>query len=532
MISIQGTTGSAYKSIGSCPSSQTTSAVRKPETPPIVRRLRRNAWMTSCKFDCISSDDESDEEKLPEVCHNALNKTACKPTSTLGAPQRPLVRLPIKQLKQRSYSLARRGTSAPEKPEAKKPVHKLGPSRRQETLSAHGRTARPLKQQVAESNCDSSASYKENLMTLVKDSKPKEEKGPIIQVNGATYQTLKLIGKGGSSKASFYLVYRVVDERQELRALKLVSLEGVEPEATKAFLNEVRILKTLRDCSRVVTLYDFEYDQKRDLLMLVMEAGEDDLASVVRSAMEMGSLSLLTVKFYWSEMLHAVLEIHNKGVIHSDLKPANFLFVKGRLKLIDFGIADIIQADTTSVMKESQMGTVNFMPPESITRFPANGTGDCRLKISQRSDVWSLGCILYILAYGRAPFQHIVARDDRLRAIINPNFAIQFPPLADANLLDVLKTRGQTTAKMWRCPVLHSRTFLERAPWCTPHSMIGQCLRRNVRERPTISELLQHPFLNEDGALLKPQRNERLQSMFSEIENMSPESVKKVNEVM
>jgi serine/threonine-protein kinase TTK/MPS1 len=53
-------------------------------------------------------------------------------------------------------------------------------------------------------------------------------------------------------------------------------------------------------------------------------------------------------------------------IIHSDLKPANFLLVAGRLKLIDFGIASSVQSDMTSVMKDTQMGTFNFMSPEAI----------------------------------------------------------------------------------------------------------------------------------------------------------------------
>ncbi|XP_040356488.1 probable serine/threonine-protein kinase mps1 isoform X1 [Ixodes scapularis] len=489
----QGAAESAGKTGGPCPSSQTTSAVRKIITPPLARKMKRKPWITSVKLSINSSEEESDDEGQPQDRCNTPGKTTCKWRTAGEASQRPAVKLPINRLKQRSVLRMRRGTSITEKPVTKKPAHKLGPSKRQEMSSAVEKFTRPSKEQLEQGKGDDLDGYKENLMMLTKGPITTEDKSPVIQVNKATYQMLKLIGKGGSSK-----VYMVLSENKELRAVKLVSLEGVEPEATQAFLNEVRILKTLRDCSRVVTLYDFEYDQERSLLMLVMEAGDNDLASVIRSATEKEPMNLLAIKFYWSEMLQAVLEIHNKGVIHSDLKPANFLQVKGRLKLIDFGIADLVQADATSIVKESQMGTLNFMSPESIARMPGNGTGDCGLKISRRSDIWSLGCILYTLAYGRAPFQHIVARNDKLRAIINPNFAIPFPPVADPNLLDVLK----------------------------------RCLRRNPRERPTISELLQHPFLTEDRALLKPQRNDKLQTMFSEIENMSPDSVKKVNEMV
>ena len=65
-------------------------------------------------------------------------------------------------------------------------------------------------------------------------------------------------------------------------------------------------------------------------------------------------------------MLRAVHAIHEERVVHSDLKPANFLFVRGILKLIDFGIAKAIQNDTTNIHREHQIGTVNYMSPEAI----------------------------------------------------------------------------------------------------------------------------------------------------------------------
>jgi serine/threonine-protein kinase TTK/MPS1 len=75
----------------------------------------------------------------------------------------------------------------------------------------------------------------------------------------------------------------------------------------------------------------------------VLECGSIDLAAFLRKNRSTFTQTELTA--YWKQMLEAVNVIHNEGIIHSDLKPANFLFVEGRLKLIDFGIANAIQVN-------------------------------------------------------------------------------------------------------------------------------------------------------------------------------------------
>ena len=99
-------------------------------------------------------------------------------------------------------------------------------------------------------------------------------------------------------------------------------------------------------------------------------------------------------------MLQAVQIVHDEKIVHSDLKPANFVLVKGQLKLIDFGIANAIANDTTNIQRDHQIGTLNYMSPEAI-ELPE---GTRRLKVGRASDVWSLGCILYQMIAGRFAF--------------------------------------------------------------------------------------------------------------------------------
>ncbi|KZR96685.1 Uncharacterized protein APZ42_008841, partial [Daphnia magna] len=130
----------------------------------------------------------------------------------------------------------------------------------------------------------------------------------------------------------------------------------------------------LQGLPRVVRLLEYEYNEEEEKLLLVMEKGDTDFANVIRNRTSLNAINPTLIRFYWQEMLEAVKEIHDKNVIHTDLKPANFLLVNGGLKLIDFGIATSIQADMTSIMKDSQCGTYNYMAPEAIKSASPAGT--------------------------------------------------------------------------------------------------------------------------------------------------------------
>uniref|UniRef100_A0A672QHA5 Dual specificity protein kinase Ttk-like n=1 Tax=Sinocyclocheilus grahami TaxID=75366 RepID=A0A672QHA5_SINGR len=271
-----------------------------------------------------------------------------------------------------------------------------------------------------------------------------------ITIKGKQFFIFKMIGRGGSSK-----VYQVFDHKKHVYALKYVNLEEADAQAVESYKNEIEHLNHLQQYSdQIIKLYDYEITSS--CIYMLMECGHLDLNTWLRNRK---SVNPLDRKCYWRNMLEAVHTIHKHGIIHSDLKPANFVIVDASLKLIDFGIANRIQPDVTSIMKDSQVGTLNYMPPEAIKDTSSNGKPGS--KISAKGDVWSLGCILYCMTYGKTPFQNITNQISKIHAIIDPTHEIDFPDIPEKDLLDVLK----------------------------------RCLVRNPRERISIAELLDHLYL-------------------------------------
>ncbi|KAK1829892.1 kinase-like domain-containing protein [Podospora conica] len=308
----------------------------------------------------------------------------------------------------------------------------------------------------------------------------------LLRVNNRTYTRIDCIGRGGSGK-----VYRVSAESGKMLALKRVSLENADENTVKGFKGEIDLLKRLAGIDRVIQLIDHELNLEKKMLSVLMEVGELDFNTLLKSrhsSPEGARLDPVFIRYYWKEMLECVAAVHARDVVHSDLKPANFVMVQGQLKLIDFGIANAIQTDmTVNVHRETQIGTPNYMSPESLMdsnqyaftsahngKFcvppPLQHKGAPKImKLGKPSDVWSLGCILYQMVYGLPPFGKIANQMSRCQAIINWAYQVDFPT---------------TTEDGCRVPPSLIRTM-------------RRCLNREQKERPTCNELLSDtdPFL-------------------------------------
>lgn len=295
-----------------------------------------------------------------------------------------------------------------------------------------------------------------------------------ISVNGKLFTRMDCIGRGGSSK-----VYRVMAENFKVFALKRVTLEDQDEAAIRGYKGEIDLLKRLENVERVVRLFDYELNEEKQTLSVLMEMGESDLNRVLTQRLnaDEASFDVTFTRYFWKEMLECVQAVHQYDIVHSDLKPANFLLLQGKLKLIDFGISNAIQDNTINVHREQHIGTPNYMSPEALidsnaaSGLPAN-VGKL-MKLGKPSDVWSLGCILYQMTYGKPPFAHIANQMQRIMAIPNPNHIIDFPANGVGNV-----------------PIASSLI-----------KTLRRCLNRDQSQRPTVTEMLgpSDPFLNPDS---------------------------------
>lgn len=201
------------------------------------------------------------------------------------------------------------------------------------------------------------------------------------------YKIEKIIGIGGMA-----VVYKAVDLlMRRVVAVKILKDEiASDEQSVKRFINESKAVAMLSH-PNIVNIYDVSV--RENVKYIVMEYVEG--ITLKNYMTHKGILSLKEIISYTEQILHALEHAHAKGIVHRDIKPHNIMLLKnGRIKVMDFGIAKLPNAETVT-MTDKAIGTVYYISPEQ-----ASGS-----RIDARSDLYSLGVVMYEMSCGRLPFQ-------------------------------------------------------------------------------------------------------------------------------
>jgi len=200
------------------------------------------------------------------------------------------------------------------------------------------------------------------------------------------YQVIEELGKGGMGR-----VYKVFDEKiKEKVALKLLKPEiSADEQAIERFSNELRFARKIAH-RHVCRMFDLGEDRGTHYITMEYVPGED-LKSILRM---MGQMSAGKAVLVVRQICEGLAEAHRLGVVHRDLKPQNIMIDRdGNVRIMDFGIARSLKVKGMTGAGVV-IGTPEYMSPEQIEGQD----------VDSRSDIYSLGIILYEMMTGRVPF--------------------------------------------------------------------------------------------------------------------------------
>jgi serine/threonine protein kinase len=251
-----------------------------------------------------------------------------------------------------------------------------------------------------------------------------------IEKHIGQYKILRTLGAGGMG--TVYLGEHLLLGRRA--AIKtLLPLLSSHREIVDRFFNEARAISAISDPG-VVQIFDFGYhvDGTAYIVMEFLE-GESLSARLDR----LGKLPLLDALRLARQLSSSLAAAHDRGIIHRDLKPGNVFVIRDpevpggeRAKILDFGICKLGDPDynTTATQTGTMLGTPVYMSPEQC-----RGAG----RIDHRSDIYSLGCVLFHMVAGQPPFDcetvgDYIAAHIRETSPAPSTLAPELPPAVDA----------------------------------------------------------------------------------------------------
>lgn len=201
------------------------------------------------------------------------------------------------------------------------------------------------------------------------------------------YEIIRSIGEGGM--ANVYLAYDVILDRKV--AVKVLRGDLAEDEKFVRRFQREAIAASSLNHPNIVEVYDVGEDDGKYYIVMEYVDGKT-LKSLIKKR---GALTLPEVVDIMLQLTSAIAHAHESYIIHRDIKPQNVIILEdGRVKVMDFGIAAQLNSNDLT-QTNSVMGTVYYLPPEQ-----ANGSA-----ATIKSDIYSLGILMYELVTGRVPFK-------------------------------------------------------------------------------------------------------------------------------
>jgi serine/threonine protein kinase len=202
------------------------------------------------------------------------------------------------------------------------------------------------------------------------------------------YEVEREIGRGGNAR-----IFLATDSNGQAVALKILHPELLVSVAADRFLREIKLCSRLNH-PHIARLLDS--GEQEWLVYYVMSYAE---GPTLRERLDGGQFSIAETLRLAADLLDALDHAHSQGIIHRDVKPANVVMSSEGAILLDFGIARAVIASGTDQLTRSgiAVGTSTYMSPEQITALA---------DIDHRSDLYSMGCMLFECLAGQPPFHH------------------------------------------------------------------------------------------------------------------------------
>jgi serine/threonine protein kinase len=240
------------------------------------------------------------------------------------------------------------------------------------------------------------------------------------------YRVVGTLGVGGMG-----VVFDAVDDVDRRRvALKFSLATPHAGDVARQRLEEEADAMIRSSDRRICTVYDVSDCDGWPCIVMERLAGQ-----TLQARLAAGPLDTFDVIDIAAEIVAALAAVHRAGLVHQDIKPANvFVTTTGCIKLLDFGLAAACGAFPSGpgwsrrTGRPSVLGTTNYISPERILRLPAD----------PRSDLFSLGAVIYEMAVGRPPFAARSTADALMNVLENDPPAVRRPQSSTARALDRL----------------------------------------------------------------------------------------------